>query len=130
MRLALRISIVTAVVVAASLAIFLGFVARSGKAAPCHECGYDLPIDVLVAKVSIPKGTSASAIESHKLTSTKSLRQSERLPGMLWGPSEIRGEVAIRTIPAGALLNASDFALRGPIYYPRGYPKSIPASQV
>lgn len=27
-------------------------------------------------------------------------------------------------------LTAADFALRGPIYYPRGYPKSVSASQI
>jgi hypothetical protein len=44
-------------------------------------------------------------------------------------PSEVRGEVTTRIIPAGVRLTAADFALRGPIYYPRGYPKTVPASQ-
>jgi hypothetical protein len=61
--------------------------------------------------------------------STKYVRLSPAVNGVLVDPSEVRGEVTIRTIPGGARLTAADFALRGPIYYPGGYPKSVPASQ-
>jgi hypothetical protein len=63
------------------------------------------------------------------LYSTKDVQWSQMVKGAVIDPSEVRGEVTIRTIPAGARLTAADFALRGPIYYPRGYPKSISASQ-
>jgi hypothetical protein len=88
-----------------------------------------VPISVLVANISIPKGTSGRAIDTHGLYSTKTVQWRQMLKGAFIDPSEFRGEVAIRTIPAGARLTAADFALRGPIYYPRGYPETVPASQ-
>ena len=88
-----------------------------------------MPLSVLVAKTSIPKGTSGRAIDINGLYTTKNVRWRQTVAGAFIDPSEFRGEVAIRTIPSGARLTVTDFALRGPIYYPRGYPKTVPASQ-
>lgn len=94
----------------------------------CTGCG--LPVPMIVSRVSIAKGTSGSALATNRLYSTRLLPHGRRVAGALMDPWEVRGEVAIRTIPARALLTTADFALRGPIYYPRGYPKSAPAAQL
>jgi hypothetical protein len=127
-RLPLRLAILSAIVVGAFVAIYFGFVSGRRSASPCHGC--DLPRFFLVAKVSIPKGTSGSVIGTKRLYSARSVPRNEFVEGTLVGPSEVRGEVTTRTIPAGARLTAADFALRGPIYYPRGYPKRVPASRI
>jgi hypothetical protein len=123
-----RIAIVGAFVVGVCLAIFFGFLDPNRGPVNCTGCG--LPRPVSVARVSIPKGTSGRVIAIKALYSTKYVRWSPTAKSALVDPSEVRGEVTIRTIPAGARLTAADFALRGPIYYPRGYPKSVPASQI
>ncbi len=140
-RLELRIAIVGALVLGASVAIFLGLVTRDSAAAPCTGCRYSvgttnhgyafgaLPATIYVAKVSIPKGTSGNAIGDKQL-SFKSIPRSQFVTGMTIDPRQVRGEVAIRTIPAGATITAADFALRGPIYYPSRYPKRVPASDL
>jgi len=126
-RLARRTGIVGAFVVGGFLAIFFGFLNHNGNLVVCTGCG--LPRPALVAKVSIPKGTSGRAIATKMLYSTRYVQASQMVKGALIDPSEVRGEVTTRTIPAGARLTAAEFALRGPIYYPRGYPKRVPSSQ-
>jgi hypothetical protein len=126
-RVALRTAVVSALVVGVSLAIFFGFLNHNRNTISCGVgC---VPRPVSVAKVSIPKGTSGRVIATKALYSTKNVQWSQMVKGALVDPSEVRGEVTTRTIPAGALLTTADFALRGPLYYPRGYPKSVPASQ-
>jgi hypothetical protein len=136
-RFGLRIAIVSAFWVGAFVAIFfgflnhnhngvfLGFLNHTQKGVTCTGCG--MPREGLVAHVSIPKGTSAIAI-TDSMVSVKDFPQGATI--QLAFPKALRGEVAIRTIPAGAPLTAADFALRGPIYYPRGYPKNVPATQI
>jgi hypothetical protein len=128
-RFALRAAIVSAFVVGGVLAIFFGFLSHNRHSVACTGC--DMPRPVIVAKVSIPKGTSGWVIGTKSLYSTKSVQPSQMVKGAVAviDPSEIRGEVTTRAIPAGARLTAADFALRGPIYYPRGFPKSVSASQ-
>ena len=126
-RSGLRTAIVSTFVVGAFVAVFFGFLDHSGNSRSCGKC--PPPPLLLVAKVSIPKGTSGRMIISKPLYSTTYVRWNQRVKGALFDPFEIRNEVAIRTIPAGARLATADFELRSPIYYPRGYPKSIPASE-
>ena len=126
-RFVRRTAIVSAFVIGGFLAIFFGFLNHNHNVVACAGC--QLPRPVFVTKVSIPKGTSGSAIDTRAMYSTKYVRWSPTVNGLLVDPSEVRGEVTVRTIPAGARLTVADFALRGPIYYPRGYPKSVPASQ-
>lgn len=125
-RFALRTAIVSAFVVGGFLAVFFGFLNHTRNLVSCPGC---VPRPVLVAKVSIPKGTSGGVIGTEGVYSTKYVQWTRMVNGALIDLSEVRGEVTTRTIPAGARLTAADFALRGPVYYPRGYPKSVPASQ-
>jgi hypothetical protein len=125
-RFALRTAIVSAFVVGGFLAIF-GFLNHNRNLVTCTGCR--LPRPVFVAKVSIPKGTSGKVISTKALYSTKYMQWSQTVEGALFDPSAVRGEVTTRSIPAGARLTAAEFALRGPLYYPRGYPKTVPASQ-
>jgi hypothetical protein len=122
-------AVVAAIVIAAMTSIggAAAFLNHKGNSVPCTGC--QLPRPVLVAKVSIPKGTSGRVIGTKALYSTKYVRWSPMVKGALVDPSEARGEVTTRNIPAGAQLTADDFALRGPIHYPRGYPKSVSASR-
>jgi hypothetical protein len=122
-RFARRTAIVGAFVVGAFLAIFFGFLNHDRTLVACTGC--QLPRPVFVAKVSIPKGTSGSAIATSALYSTKYVQRNQMVDGALIDPSEVRGEVTIRTIPAGARLTAADFALRGPIYYPAATPRAF-----
>jgi hypothetical protein len=124
---ALRTAIVGAFVMGGFVAVFFVFLHHKRTSVACTGCG--MPRPVLVAKVSIPKGTSGRVIGTKGLYSTKYVQPSQMVKGAVIDPSEVRGEVTTRTIPAGARLTAADFALRGPIYYPRGYPKSVSASQ-
>jgi hypothetical protein len=123
--LARRTAIGSALLVGAFLVILFGFLNHNGGARPCHGCGL-LP-EGSVAAVSIPKGTSGSEIASRSLVSAKLVRSSK---GLLVSLYQVRNDVVIRTIRAGALLRVADFALPGPIYYPRGYPKNVPATEI
>jgi hypothetical protein len=122
-RPVLRSTIACALVVGAFLAIFFGYVNRHRN--PGFNTGPG-PLPRLVAKVTIPKGTTAVAL----VTKVRPTQGAPLVNGALVGAGEVRYEVAIRTIPAGTPLNAADFALPGPLYYPRGYPKHVPASQI
>src|SRR5581483_11642657 len=122
-RFAQRTAIASAFAVGAFLAIFFGFLSHARTPVDCTGCG--LPRPVLVAKVSIPKGTSGSVIATKAVYSTKYVQRSPMVKGALVDPSEVRGEVTTRIIPAGARLTVAEFKLRGPIYYPHGYPKSV-----
>jgi hypothetical protein len=87
------------------------------------------PPTVLVARTAIAKGTSGRVIAAKALYSAETVRPTEIAKGAFSDPSQFGGEVATRAISAGAQLTAAEFALRSPIYYPRGYPKTVPASQ-
>jgi hypothetical protein len=129
-RFARRTAIVGTLVMGAFLAIFFGFVNPNRSLVSCTGC--QMPRPVFVTKVSIPKGTSGRVIVTRALYATKYLqygRWSRIAKSALVDPSGVRGEVTTRTIPAGARLTAADFALRGPIYYPHGYPRRVSASR-
>jgi hypothetical protein len=130
-RFARRTTIVSALVVGGFLAIFFGFLNHNSSAVACTGC--QLPRPVFVTKVSIPKGTSGTVIGTRALYAIKYVQYaqwSQMAKGVaLFDPSAVRGEVTARTIPAGVRLTAADFALRGPIYYPQGYPKVVPTSR-
>jgi hypothetical protein len=124
-RLAPRAAIISAlVVVGALLVVLFVFVSRNRNSVIDHDGGPGPPPRLyLYAKVPIPKGTSGLAIG-------KMIRYSPEWVNGAVPVGNARGEVAIRTIPAGAPLTAADFGLPGPMYYPRGYPKHVPASQI
>lgn len=112
--------------VGVALAVF--FVLNHHNTPPCRG-GCGAPLTVLVARVSIAKGTSGRVIGTKVLYSAETVRLNQIVKGALSDPSAFRGEVTTRTIPPGAQLTAAEFALPGAIYYPRGYPKSVSASQ-
>lgn len=122
-----RTGIVSAFVVGVFLAIFFGFLNHNRNLVTCTGC--QLPFGVSVAKVSIPRGTSGTVIATKGLSSTKYVQRSRTVLATSVDPSDVRGEVTTRIIPAGARLTAADFVLRGRLYYPRGYPKRVPTSQ-
>jgi hypothetical protein len=126
-RFARRATIVSAFVVGGFLAVFFGFLNHNDNLVACTGC--QPPRPVLLAKVSIPKGTSGRVIYTKGLYSTKMVQLTQFAKSVFVDPREFRGEVTTRTIPAGARLTAADFALRGPIYYPHGYPKRVAASK-
>jgi hypothetical protein len=126
-RFALRTAVVCAFVIGGVVPVVFLFLNQGRNSVACTGCG--IPRPVLVAKSSIPKGTSGRVIGARGLYSTRYVQSSEMAKGAAIDPSEFRGEVTTRTIPAGARLTAADFALRGPIYYARGYPKSVSASR-
>lgn len=130
-RFGRRTAIVSVFVVGGFLAIFFGFLNHNGGPVACTGCQPPRPI--FVTKVSIPKDTSGTVIGTSGLAATKYVQYAQwrqmAKSVALFDPSEVRGEVTTRTIPAGVRLTAADFALRGPIYYPHGYPKVVPTSQ-
>lgn len=67
-------------------------------------------VNVLVAKVAIPKGTAGSLIASKALWTTSTLRQSQVLNGAFSDISSLRGEVATQDILQGQQLTSADFA--------------------
>jgi hypothetical protein len=121
-----RNAVVAAFAAGVFLVVFFVFLNHHNRVT-CHGCGQ--PPTVLVAKVSIAKGTSGSVIAAQGLYSARRVRLNQVANGALVDPSAFRGEVATRAIAPGAQLTAADFALPGPIYYPRGYPKVVSASQ-
>src|ERR1700756_2584599 len=106
-RFARRTAIVSAFVVGGFLTIFFGFLNHNHNLVACTGC--QLPRHVLVARVSIPKGTSGSVIAAKDLYASTSVPGNQMVKGAVIAPSEVRGEVATRTIPAGAKLTAADF---------------------
>ena len=96
-RFALPTAIVSAFVVGGFVAVFFVFLNHNRNSAPCTGC--QLPLPVLVAKVSIPKGTSGRAIGTKGLYSTKYVQWSQMVKGAVIDPSKVRGEVTTRTIP-------------------------------
>jgi hypothetical protein len=122
--LARRLAIVAVVLVTAFIAVFF---LSDGRNHP--QVVIAGPYHVLVAKVSIPRGTSGRMIATRGLYSEQFIEPRQLAKGEFGDPSQFRGEVTTRTIPAGGRLTAAEFALRGPIYYPTGYPKVVSAAQ-
>jgi Flp pilus assembly protein CpaB len=67
-------------------------------------------VNVLVAKVAFPKGTSGSLIAQKALWTTSTLRQSQVQNGAFSDISSLRGEVATTDILQGQQLTSADFA--------------------
>jgi Flp pilus assembly protein CpaB len=68
------------------------------------------PVTVLVARVTIPKGTSGAVIATTGLYSATTIRQSQLANGALSDAANLRDKVAAHDIYPGAQLSASDFA--------------------
>ncbi len=68
------------------------------------------PVTVLVARQTIPKGTSGAVIATTGLYSATTIRQSQLANGALSDAANLRDKVATHDIYPGAQLSATDFA--------------------
>lgn len=68
------------------------------------------PVTVLVARTTIPKGTSGSVVASKSLYTTATVRQAELLDGALSDTSALAGRAASQDIYSGQQLTAAEFA--------------------
>src|SRR5215210_775821 len=71
------------------------------------------PVTVLVARRTIPRGTSADVIASRRLFTATTLRESQLREGAISDVASLRGKVATAEIYEGAQLTASDFSSDG-----------------
>jgi Flp pilus assembly protein CpaB len=70
-------------------------------------------VTVLVARESIPKGTSGTVLASKALYTATTMRESQLLEGAISDPSSLQGRVATQEILEGAQLTSADFAAAG-----------------
>lgn len=68
------------------------------------------PVTVLVAKGTIPKGTSGRIVASEAMYTVSTIRQSQLLEGAISDPSSIVGRSATTDIYPGQQLTIADFA--------------------
>jgi Flp pilus assembly protein CpaB len=68
------------------------------------------PVTVLVAKSTIPKGTSGKVVAAEGLYTVSTIRQSQLLEGALSDPSSLLGHAATTDIPPGAQLTSAEFS--------------------
>ncbi len=68
------------------------------------------PVTVLIARQTIPKGTSGTVIATTGLYSATTIRQSQLANGSLSNAAYLRDKVTTHDIYPGAQLSASDFA--------------------
>jgi Flp pilus assembly protein CpaB len=70
-------------------------------------------VTVLVAKQTIPKGTSGSVIAQKDLYTVTTIKESQLLEGAMSDPATLKNKVATTEIFAGAQLTAVDFGAAG-----------------
>jgi pilus assembly protein CpaB len=70
-------------------------------------------VTVLVAKQTIPKGTSGGIVAAKDFYTVTTIRESQLLEGAISDPATLRNKVASREIFEGAQLTAVDFASAG-----------------
>lgn len=68
------------------------------------------PVTVLVAKQTIPKGTSGAAIAAGGLYTATTIRESQLVNGAFSDASSLRDQVTTHDVYAGSQLAADDFA--------------------
>jgi len=68
------------------------------------------PVTVLVAKTTIPKGTSGQVVASSGLYTVSTVRQSQLLDGAISDPSSLVGHAATADIFPGQQLTTSEFS--------------------
>jgi Flp pilus assembly protein CpaB len=68
------------------------------------------PVTVLVAKATIPKGTSGKVVAAQGLYTVSTIRQSQLLDGAISDPSSLAGHAATEDIPPGAQLTSAEFS--------------------
>jgi flagella basal body P-ring formation protein FlgA len=104
-------AIVTVVVLAAVVLV----VYRNHHRSPANDTGGE-PIGVLVAKTTIPKGTSGGAIGQGRLYKLAEIPQAQLRNGAIFDPSALAGKfaplasyVTLRNIARGAPLTSANF---------------------
>ena len=70
-------------------------------------------VTVLVAKQTIPKGTSGSVVAQKDLYTVTTIKESQLLEGAMSDPASLKNKVATTEIFAGAQLTATDFGAAG-----------------
>jgi Flp pilus assembly protein CpaB len=68
------------------------------------------PVTVLVARSTIPKGTSGSVVASKRLFTATTIRESQLREGAISDPASLTGRIATTEIYEGAQLTAADFS--------------------
>jgi Flp pilus assembly protein CpaB len=68
------------------------------------------PVTVLIAKTTIPKGTSGRIVASESLFTVSTLRESQLREGALSDPSSLAGRAASQDIFPGQQLTAAEFS--------------------
>jgi Flp pilus assembly protein CpaB len=71
------------------------------------------PVTVLVARETIPKGTSGTVIASKGLYTATTIREGQLKEGAISDPATLTGKVAAREIYEGAQLTLSDLSAGG-----------------
>jgi len=69
-----------------------------------------VPVTVLVARHTIPKGTSGNVVAAKTLYTATTLRESQLRDGAFSDPASLTGKVATRDIYEGSQLTAADFS--------------------
>ncbi len=70
-------------------------------------------VTVLVARDSIPKGTSGNVLATKSLYTATTIRESQLREGAISDPASLRGTVATREVFEGAQLTSTDFVAAG-----------------
>jgi Flp pilus assembly protein CpaB len=70
-------------------------------------------VTVLVARDTIPKGSSGTVLAAKNLYTATTMRESQLLEGAISDPATLRGTVAAREILEGSQLTAADFTAAG-----------------
>lgn len=70
-------------------------------------------VTVLVARESIPKGTSGTVLASKALYTATTMRESQLREGAISDPASLQGTVATREVFEGSQLTSADFAPAG-----------------
>jgi Flp pilus assembly protein CpaB len=68
------------------------------------------PVTVLVARSTIPKGTSGSVVAQKRLFTATTIRESQLREGAISDPASLTGRIATTEIYEGAQLTAADFS--------------------
>jgi Flp pilus assembly protein CpaB len=70
-------------------------------------------VTVLVARETIPKGTSGTVLAQKALYTATTMRESQLREGAISDPSSLQGTVATREVFEGSQLTSADFAAAG-----------------
>jgi Flp pilus assembly protein CpaB len=68
------------------------------------------PVTVLVARTTIPRGTSGNVVANKAMFTATTIRESQLREGAISDPASLRGTVATTEIYEGAQLTATDFS--------------------